>query len=1061
MRQKERRKYIFICMFVVGIVIFISYTLSQFHSTIQQRVYHKQIETMKNISMQGSAVVEKKLGGMVNTLYGLAEYVKEEDINSSTNVKRLQKFLEQHDVGFQRIGIADANGNAKVTNGEQLNVRDRQYFQTCMEEKHGATEIKQSELVDEPVCIVAVPILKEDEEAKGVLYGVTELSAFRIYDDTILEDKNQYIQIIDTDGNYIRKQVSHLIGKKDNIFEGIRLLEGKNTAEAIRRQVQKEEQVYTEVSNGEAHEILYFTPLKLNNWCIVTVLEYKEVAELVDYILKDDTYVMTLKVIFAIVLFSLLLLYYSWQERKKVKDFNEKLVMDDKIVSIAAEKAGFAIMSYDVKSKQLRFVNDALRDVKFPKQIENAPKEIGKYLSDNRKIQKQIQDIFNRMPDIKEKTKIPFVFQRDGKDVYLNIQLIPLIDSNGEIRQFVGVMEDGEEEKKLRDKADIDSLTGLYNRSSASEKISDYLSHSDMREGTVHAYMIMDLDNFKMLNDTFGHQMGDRALRDVAEILMRHFRNYDVVSRLGGDEFLVFMKGIPEEAVRRNIASLLKKLTLTYEEDGKSVQITASAGIALISDRNMDIQEMYRRADEALYQVKHEAKNGFKIYEKYETASEKDRNTRCKCEQIAASKETKLPVQDVDNLTGLWNTEKFMKDFGESLRDNSGYLMIIGIDNFQNINMKGGRRFGNELLKRIAGILKNDSNELIKSYRLDGDRFAVNFVNKTKEEVTDYYVSVREKVKQYCTISAGIVKYESDDKTESSLLYQYAESALSRAKEEGKDKMMFFAFADYQKALDKIQLQDELYDSMKHNYEGFSLCYQPQRNANTLDICGAEALLRYESSQRGMVSPVEFIPILEQSGKICEVGEWVLKTALRTCAKWREHVPDFHINVNISYVQLRQKHIVETVLAALHEAKLPGSALTLEVTESMQLQDYEYFNQIFSKWKREGIQIAIDDFGTGYSSLSYLKSMEADEMKIDRSFVSRLQSHTFHYHLLSHMIAFAHSAQMRVCCEGVETEEELRTLRELNPDVLQGYLLGKPYLAEEFEKTYMNISPKQ
>lgn len=615
MRNKEKRKYTLIFLFVLGIVAFIGYTLTQFHGDIQDRVYKKQIETMKNNSMQGSAVVEKKLGGLVNTLYGLAEYVQEDDIDSNTNIDKLRKFLEKRDVGFQRIGIAHTNGDAKITNGERLNISDREYFQICIKEKKATTEIRQSEITDETICIVAVPILGDNNQSMGVLYGITELSAFRIYDDTILEDKNQFIQIVDMDGNYIRKQESSLIGKKDNIFDGISSIEGKDTADAIREQIQKEEQVYTEVSDGKYHEILYFTPLKLNDWCIVTVIDYEEVAELVDYILEDDTYVMTLKVILAITLLALLIMYYSWQERKQIKEFNEKLVMDEKIVSIAAEKSGFVIMSYGVKSKQLRFINNVMRNMEFPKQIDNAPEEIMKYIPEDAKLREQIRKIFENITHENGKRRIPLELMWGGRKVYLNIQLIPLlVDSNGEVRQYIGVMEDNTEKQKLRDKADKDALTGLYNRNSALEKIDHCIKDSQLQPGEVHAYMIMDLDNFKTLNDTLGHQMGDKALQDVAEILTRHFRSYDVICRLGGDEFLVFMKNIPEDVVERNVDSLLRKLALTYEEGGKNVQITASAGIVLISDTDVDLSKMYREADEVLYQIKHETKNGFKIF---------------------------------------------------------------------------------------------------------------------------------------------------------------------------------------------------------------------------------------------------------------------------------------------------------------------------------------------------------------------------------------------------------------------------------------------------------------
>lgn len=215
-------------------------------------------------------------------------------------------------------------------------------------------------------------------------------------------------------------------------------------------------------------------------------------------------------------------------------------------------------------------------------------------------------------------------------------------------------------------------------------------------------------------------------------------------------------------------------------------------------------------------------------------------------------------------------------------------------------------------------------------------------------------------------------------------------------------------------------------------------------------------MLRYQSSEKEFVSPAKFIPILEQSGLICKVGNWVLKTAARQCASWRKVLTDFHISVNISYVQLCQDNITETVLDIIKEAGIPGNALTLEVTESMELQDYSYFNKIFYEWKRHGIHIAIDDFGTGYSSLGYLKSIEVDETKIDRCFVSRIYCNNYNYRLLSNIIKLAHSAQIQVCCEGIETEEELAALQQLSPDLLQGFLFAKPYTKEEFEKLYIH-----
>lgn len=412
--------------------------------------------------------------------------------------------------------------------------------------------------------------------------------------------------------------------------------------------------------------------------------------------------------------------------------------------------------------------------------------------------------------------------------------------------------------------------------------------------------------------------------------------------------------------------------------------------------------------------------------------------------------------QRIDSLTGLWDYDKCTEDLEAAVLREEGYFIVFGIDNFKHINVKNGRPFGNDVLKRMTETLEKTADGSATLYRLTGDCFAANLPGKGKEEVCSFYNTVKQEMEKECTLSAGAAAYSHGGNKDGWIVYQFAENALDRAKKEGKNMLLFFSPEDYQKKLDQIELLDELREAVNQDCRGFYLCYQPQIDSRTYCLYGAEALLRYESEKRGTVGPDQMIPLLEQSGLICAAGLWVLRTAVRQCALWRRIFPGFHISVNISYVQLHQKEIEEEVLDILREEGLPGDALTLEVTESMQLQDYTYYNKIFYDWKRRGIQIAIDDFGTGYSSLSYLKSIDIDETKIDRCFVNRIQKNAYNYRLLDNVIQLAHSARIRVCCEGVETEDELSVLKELHPDVLQGYLFAGPCRKEEFEQVYLN-----
>ena len=614
--MKKKEKYVYIAVLASVVLVFIGFTLTKFNKDIQKRVYKLQISSMQNISKQGGAVVEKNLEGMVNTLYALTNFlVEDEDFANAEHMEKLRDFAQERNVMFQRFGIADASGNAKVTNGEKINISSRQYFQECMKNKKASSEIKKLALIEEMICIIAVPILK-DGEAIGVLYGCTDLKVFNIYENTILENEKTYIQVIDPDGTYIVKEPSGILGKRDNIFDGLNRVESQTSLREIQEKVKNEEPTYIEISDGEYRETVCFTPLKLNHWCVVTVMDQSRIANSIDYILGHDVYIMIIRVTVGVLLLSFLILYFSWQEKRQIEEFNERLLIDEKLFRIASEKSGVIIMSYIIKTKQLHFINPDMFGLKLPDKIDNAPENFVHYLSDkNKNLHEELHTILKNMENGEGKrTFFVTVKHSDQEELILRIQLTSLFGTNGEIRQSIGVIEDATETQHLREKADRDSLTGLYNRSYAVEKINGMLQEFSPAPECVHACVLMDLDNFKKLNDTLGHQKGDQALQDVANILRQHFREYDIVCRLGGDEFLIFVQNIPRNVIEKNIGSLLKKLTLTYEKEEKKVCITVSAGIYLVKEPGHDFRELYQKADETLYRVKNSSKNGYRIY---------------------------------------------------------------------------------------------------------------------------------------------------------------------------------------------------------------------------------------------------------------------------------------------------------------------------------------------------------------------------------------------------------------------------------------------------------------
>lgn len=392
--------------------------------------------------------------------------------------------------------------------------------------------------------------------------------------------------------------------------------------------------------------------------------------------------------------------------------------------------------------------------------------------------------------------------------------------------------------------------------------------------------------------------------------------------------------------------------------------------------------------------------------------------------------------------------KKELQEIRKQGRD--GYLLMVGVDNLNKINLKHGREYGDTLLFDLAENMISYDAKVDWVSRINGDCFCAILLDHSEEQVKNYFTDLQKRMKEQCTISGGCVSLQAYQIPDGATLIQYAESSLETAKALGKSRLSFFAPSDYERQLTAISLQEELEYGVKHDFAGFSLDYQAQVRSETFALYGAEALLRFASPRRGDISPAEFTPILEEAELIYPVGLWVLREALAQCRKCREIFPEFHVSVNMSYVQLSREEILSDVLQLVRQSGVPGSALTIEVTESMQLQDYPQLNQIFSKWKEEGVEISVDDFGTGYSSLSWLKELAVDEIKIDRCFVRDIQHSAYNLRLLSNMMELADSCQIRVCCEGVEKVEELSVLEQLRPMLYQGFLFARPEHAQDF-----------
>lgn len=434
--------------------------------------------------------------------------------------------------------------------------------------------------------------------------------------------------------------------------------------------------------------------------------------------------------------------------------------------------------------------------------------------------------------------------------------------------------------------------------------------------------------------------------------------------------------------------------------------------------------------------------------------------------ELENSREQMRRLAYYDTLTELPNRlcfTEYLENLLNSPEKKKFAVMFIDLNRFKRINDTLGHEIGdiliNEIGRRLSYFLKEDSFVA----RLGGDEFVVvlkyseiemaakaaSYINKILSDTVE--VSQDGKVHElHVAGSIGISLYP-DDATEKSTLLKKADIAMYAAKETGENTYKFYSELTELDTVEKLFLEQNLCKALERNE--IIINYQPKMDIKTEAISGAEALIRWNSSQHGLISPAEFIPLAEEIGIINQIGEWVLIEACKQNKIWQDKgYPKMRISVNLSLRQLKGDNFVKIVERALDISGLESKYLELEITEGFFMKNSEYIIEILTKLKNMGIYISIDDFGTGYSSLGRIKELPVNILKIDRSFVTNICCEESNKAIVVAIIELAHSLGLRVLAEGVETIEDLNVLKKLHCDEIQGYFLSKPLPADEFEK---------
>ncbi|MCQ8129295.1 GGDEF domain-containing response regulator [Methylomonas rivi] len=421
-----------------------------------------------------------------------------------------------------------------------------------------------------------------------------------------------------------------------------------------------------------------------------------------------------------------------------------------------------------------------------------------------------------------------------------------------------------------------------------------------------------------------------------------------------------------------------------------------------------------------------------------------------------------------DPLTGLLNRDQFHNRLTQALssvqrHDTRLALLYLDLDRFKLINDTLGHRLGDLLLQAVSDRLRSSVRVHDLLARLGGDEFIVllNDINhaddaariaeKTIDLLTQPFTLEGNDI--VVTASIGISVYPNDGKDSHTLLMN-ADTAMYLAKERGKNNYQFYTLEMTERSLERMTIERGLRHALAH--DELRLHYQPQIDTGSGAAVGAEALVRWQHPEWGLVYPDRFINVAEETGLIVPIGAWVLRTACLQAKAWLEQNRPFScVAVNVSPRQFIESNLFRTIKQTLLETGLPPGALELEITESAVMQDPEITLQVLHQLQQLGVRLSIDDFGTGYSSLTYLRRFPVQSVKIDRSFVIDLPDDEGSKTLVRAIIALAHELKLFVVAEGVETEAQLSFLKAQQCDSLQGYMFSKPVAPEQLENGFM------
>ena len=559
-----------------------------------------------------------------------------------------------------------------------------------------------------------------------------------------------------------------------------------------------------------------------------------------------------------------------------------------------------------------------------------------------------------------------------------------------------------------------------------------------------------------------------------------------------GDAVKVLQSSVTSRIQRHSITSSFKSLETILDNVGNAIYVRDSqTGVITFANRvckntferematgeivNIFEQGPRYNTNSSFREVHYEAKNRW--YEVNSTAMQWVDGSRAVLYSIADITEKKQYQQKIeqqannDFLTGLYNRmccERDLLKFIDEAKEagGTGAVLYLDLDDFKHINDGLGHQYGDVLLKAISTSLQRINGVENTCYRMGGDEFVVIVPHTSYDRFEDIIESIRvvfnkpwylKGADYYCTSSMGIVTFPDEGDTVQDLIKK-ADVAMYEAKKSGKNKLAHYSDADGADSNRRLDMEKSMRDATAQDFDQFEVYYQPIVDIRKpgCPCTGAEALIRWNSADMGFVNPADFIPLAEYLGLINPIGNHVLRQACLALKNWNENGHPYHrVNVNLSVVQLMQTDIATTIASIIEETGINPRNLTLEVTESLAINDMTRMKRIMADIKKTGVRIALDDFGTGYSSLNHIREIPLDVIKVDQSFVTELATDQYAQAFIRMIGELASALGVRVCVEGIETQEQFKVLEDMNVRMVQGFYFDRPMPREEFEAKYL------